>query len=95
MIVRLMPQHRLLAVVDLDAHARIFATAADVSAGDWVRPTRRDDLGNPCSDRPSERGRCGARLLLHWLGADPIPERALVIERDGGGRHQLVIACRL
>jgi hypothetical protein len=51
--------------------------------------------GHPCSDRPSERGRCGARLLLHWLGADPVPERALVIERDGGRRHQLVIACRL
>ena len=57
-------------------------------------PSKRRS-GHPCPDRPSERGRCGARLLLHWLGADPVPERALVIERDGGRRHQLVIACRL
>ena len=57
-------------------------------------PSKRRS-GHPCPDLPSERGRCGARLLLHWLGADPVPERALVIERDGGRRHQLVIACRL
>ena len=32
-ILSLGPQHRLCAVVDLDAHASIFAVAADVSAG--------------------------------------------------------------
>ena len=57
-------------------------------------PSKRRS-GHPCPDLPSERGRCGARLLLHWLGADLVPERALVVERDGGRRHQLVIASRL
>jgi transposase len=67
------------------------ASSGGVAAGG---PSKRRS-GHPCPDRRSECGRCGARLLLHWLGANLVPERALVIERDGGRRHQLVIASRL
>lgn len=46
--------------------------------------------------RPSVRARALWRpTVTSRLRADLVPERALVIERDGGRRHQLVIASRL